>query len=236
VERGWITRQQARDRTLATLEFFRNAPRGPEPSGRTGDRGFFYHFLDMETGQRFKDTELSTIDTMLLLAGALFSQSYFDRDHPSERRIRELAEELYRRAEWPLFQQHSHRFDDRELPLGADLDRDEAECAHHSRSPPGRISRRLARLRPQSIVAANALSSGPDGKGFCTCAKPSSRAQTLPQPAKRSRQRSQSRRIEPFTGSDTGHSGIFRDFSSCQETRPVNNYLQTNPNFPKLVR
>lgn len=104
VERGWITRQQARERTLATLEFFRQAPRGPEPSGRTAYRGFFYHFLDMETGQRFKDTELSTIDTTLLLAGALFSQSYFDRDHPEERRIRELAEELYREADWSYFQ------------------------------------------------------------------------------------------------------------------------------------
>ena len=35
-------------------------------------------------------------DTTLLLAGALFCQSYFDRDEPAETEIRALAEELYR--------------------------------------------------------------------------------------------------------------------------------------------
>ena len=102
-ERGWITREQARDRVLTTLEFFRNAPVGPEPAGRSGYRGFYYHFLDMETGARFQTTELSTIDTTLLLAGALFCQSYFDGADPKEARIRELAEELYQRADWTYF-------------------------------------------------------------------------------------------------------------------------------------
>ena len=103
VERGWITRDEARQRVLTTLEFFANAPTGPEPRGVTGYKGFFYHFLDMETGERFGTIELSTIDTTLLFAGALFCQSYFDRDHPEERRIRELAEKLYLAAEWPYF-------------------------------------------------------------------------------------------------------------------------------------
>ncbi len=40
------------------------------------------------------------MDTTFLLAGALFCQSYFDRDEPAEREIRELAETLYRRVEW----------------------------------------------------------------------------------------------------------------------------------------
>src|SRR5215203_4148272 len=47
-ERGWITREQARDRVLITLRFLARAPQGPEPMGRTSYKGFFYHFLDMK--------------------------------------------------------------------------------------------------------------------------------------------------------------------------------------------
>lgn len=99
-ERGWITRDEARRRVLTTLRFLANAPQGPEPEGRAGHKGFFYHFLDMKTGTRFETVELSTIDTTLLLAGALFCQSYFNRDYPEEEEIRRLAETLYRRADW----------------------------------------------------------------------------------------------------------------------------------------
>src|SRR5689334_19064710 len=65
IERGWVTRDQARDRTLATLRFLWNAPQGPATTGVSGYKGFFYHFLDMETGLRFERVELSTIDTAL---------------------------------------------------------------------------------------------------------------------------------------------------------------------------
>ena len=99
-ERGWVTRPQARDRTLATLRFFWRAPQGPAPRGCTGYRGFFYHFLEPGTGHRFERVELSTIDTALLLAGALFCQSYFDRDEPPEAEVRALAESLFARADW----------------------------------------------------------------------------------------------------------------------------------------
>lgn len=99
-ERGWVTRAEARRRVLTTLRFLAQAPQGPEPTGKTGYKGFFYHFLDMKTGTRFKQVELSTIDTTLLLAGVLFCQSYFDRDEPEEAKIRSLAEDLYRRVEW----------------------------------------------------------------------------------------------------------------------------------------
>ncbi|HYN21930.1 MAG TPA: glucoamylase family protein, partial [Thermoanaerobaculia bacterium] len=104
VEHGWVTREQARDRVLTTLDFFLSAPQGPEPRGRTGHRGFYYHFLDMQTGHRFETVELSTIDTTLLIAGALFCQSYFNRDDPGEEEIRKKVEELYRRADWTSFQ------------------------------------------------------------------------------------------------------------------------------------
>lgn len=97
VERGWVTREAARARVLTTLRFFAAGPAG---NGAAGGHGFFYHFLDMETGARFKDVELSTIDTTLFLAGALTCQSWFDRDDPEEAEIRALADSLYRAADW----------------------------------------------------------------------------------------------------------------------------------------
>lgn len=100
VERGYVTREAARDRTLATLRFFRSAPQGPGATGVTGYQGFFYHFLDMGTGERFKTVELSTVDTALLLGGVLFAQSYFDGPGPEEAEIRRLADEIYRRVDW----------------------------------------------------------------------------------------------------------------------------------------
>jgi hypothetical protein len=103
VERGWVPRSAAADRVLTTLRFLWQAPQGPEARGVTGYRGFFYHFLDMATGERYRTVELSTIDTALLLAGVLFAQEYFDGDEAAEREIRALADSLYLRVEWPYF-------------------------------------------------------------------------------------------------------------------------------------
>ncbi|WP_296737250.1 glucoamylase family protein [Mesorhizobium sp.] len=99
VERGFATRAAAVERTLATLRFFWNAPHGPQPDA-TGYKGFYYHFLDMKTGRRVWNCELSTIDTALLLAGVLAAGAYFDQDDESELEIRRLADALYRRADW----------------------------------------------------------------------------------------------------------------------------------------
>ena len=99
VERGFMTRAAAVERTLATLRFFWNAPHGPEPDA-TGYKGFYYHFLDMKTGRRVWKCELSTVDTALLLAGVLAAGAYFDADDESELEIRRLADALYRRADW----------------------------------------------------------------------------------------------------------------------------------------
>ena len=99
-ERGWITRAQALARTLATLRFFHGARQGPAQSGVSGHRGFFYHFLDAAAGTRFAQTELSSIDTTLLMGGVLFAQSYFDGDDAGEAEVRRLAEELFARVEW----------------------------------------------------------------------------------------------------------------------------------------
>jgi hypothetical protein len=98
VHRGFVSRAAAAERTLATLRFLASAPQGDAPAGMTGHRGFFYHFVDMERGARFEQTELSTVDTALLLAGILFVQDFFDR--PQEREIRDLADLIHERVDW----------------------------------------------------------------------------------------------------------------------------------------
>jgi hypothetical protein len=99
-ERGFVSRSQARLRTLRTLRFLESMPQGPDETGMGGYKGFYYHFVHMHNGQRFGTSELSTVDTALLLGGVLLSQSYFDRDTSSEREIRELAEKIYSRVDW----------------------------------------------------------------------------------------------------------------------------------------
>jgi hypothetical protein len=99
VERGFISRAAAVERTLATLRFFSNSPQGPE-SDATGYQGFYYHFLDMQTGRRAWQCELSTVDSAFLLAGMLTAAAYFDASTTDEREIRTIADALYRRANW----------------------------------------------------------------------------------------------------------------------------------------
>ena len=98
-ERAFITRAEAVGRVLATLRFFWDSPQG-EARDATGHKGFFYHFLDMQTGRRAWKSELSTIDTTLLLAGALAAATYFDGEARDEREIGRLADALYRRVDW----------------------------------------------------------------------------------------------------------------------------------------
>ncbi len=87
IENGWISRNQAIDRTLTTLKFFRDAPMGPQKTGRAGYKGFYYHFLDMQQGNRYDSwVELSSVDTALLMMGVLFTQSYYDGEDPREKR------------------------------------------------------------------------------------------------------------------------------------------------------
>lgn len=83
VERGFWSRAEAVALTLTTLRFFWNSPQGTEPDA-TGYKGFYYHFLDMQTGQRVWECELSTIDTTFLLAGMLTAAAYFDREAEDE--------------------------------------------------------------------------------------------------------------------------------------------------------
>ena len=99
VERGFITRNDAIKRTLTTLRFFFDSRQGRERDA-TGYKGFYYHFLDMKSGRRTWDCELSTIDSTFLIVGALTAAVYFNRDGEDEREIRTLAGAIYARADW----------------------------------------------------------------------------------------------------------------------------------------
>lgn len=86
--RNWLDRTTAREMTRRTLEFFlHHAPQ---------EHGFFYHFMEMETGKRAHRSELSPIDTALFLAGVLFAAEFYE-----DPQIRELAEKIYERVDWP---------------------------------------------------------------------------------------------------------------------------------------
>lgn len=99
VERGWISRDEALERCVVTLRFFANSHQGPEADG-TGYQGFYYHFLEPSSGQRSWTSELSTIDTSILIFGMLMAAGYFEEDVAGEREIRDLAYQLYRRVNW----------------------------------------------------------------------------------------------------------------------------------------
>lgn len=106
VEHGWVTRAEAAQRVRGWLEFLRDAPQGPDASGVAGYKGFFYHFLDMTTGTRYRNSELSTIDTALLFMGVRFCGQYFNGADANEAAIRTLADFLCERADWNWMQAH----------------------------------------------------------------------------------------------------------------------------------
>ncbi|GBQ79605.1 hypothetical protein AA13595_0075 [Gluconacetobacter johannae DSM 13595] len=124
-QRGYVTRDQAAARTLATLRFLYRAPQNAAEDGAAGYHGFYYHFLDPERGTRFaRWSELSSVDTTLLLGGVLFAQSYYDRDTPRERAIRRLADALYRRVDWSWMRAHAPLLDMGWTPAGSFLRND----------------------------------------------------------------------------------------------------------------
>ncbi|MFN8588844.1 MAG: glucoamylase family protein [Candidatus Eisenbacteria bacterium] len=101
-DHGWVTRAQARQRVLTTLNTFWNGPQGAGTTGVIGYKGLYYHWLDMNTGLRRADwnSELSTIDTALLFAGILHAREYFSQNEASENQIRALADSITWRADW----------------------------------------------------------------------------------------------------------------------------------------
>ena len=96
---AFVIREFAAKIARKRLRYLVECPQGPEPDA-SGYKGFFYHFLDIETGRRVWQCELSTIDSAFLFAGALTVATYFDRDTADEAEIRHLATTLYERADW----------------------------------------------------------------------------------------------------------------------------------------
>ena len=99
VERRFIDRTEAVERTLAMLRFLAASEQGEAPDA-CGYKGFYYHFLHMDTGRREWQCELSSVDTALLMAGILAAAQYFDRADREEAELRELASFLYGRVDW----------------------------------------------------------------------------------------------------------------------------------------
>lgn len=103
VERGWITREKVSQITLNTLRFFINSVQSADTNA-TGYKGFYYHFLRMNSGTREWNCELSSVDTGLLMMGIIFARNYFNLDNQTEKEIRELAAKLLNRLEWDFFE------------------------------------------------------------------------------------------------------------------------------------
>lgn len=101
-ERGWISRDRARDLTLNALRFFWQSEQSLDPLA-TGYKGFYYHFIDMENGERIWTCELSTIDTAWLIAGMRFARQYYSGESARETEIRTLADSLTFRVDWSFF-------------------------------------------------------------------------------------------------------------------------------------
>ena len=99
VQRGWMARADAVERSLSVLRFLRDSDQSGSPEA-TGYKGFYYHFLDMHTGVRVWRSELSMIDTALLIAGALTASIYFNADVREETELRAIVDVLYRRIDW----------------------------------------------------------------------------------------------------------------------------------------
>ena len=86
-ENGWVSLHDARGRALALLHFL--ARKMPT------HRGFFYHWADLNSGQRVWDSEVSSVDTALLLCGVLTCREYFQYVE-----ITRLAYEIFNRIDW----------------------------------------------------------------------------------------------------------------------------------------
>src|SRR6266513_2893944 len=82
-DHNWIDRNQASERARNTLRFFANKA--------FQQHGWFYHWLDAKSGERRWKSEVSSIDTALLLAGVLTARQYFGDDEE----IRKLATKIY---------------------------------------------------------------------------------------------------------------------------------------------
>lgn len=88
--RGYRKSSEIAERVRNTLRFLSTMPQ---------EHGFFYHFIDIETGQRWSKCELSSIDTSILLCGIFTARQYF-----RDQEIKDLATKIYERVDWPWMQ------------------------------------------------------------------------------------------------------------------------------------
>jgi hypothetical protein len=102
-ERKWISREQAAEITLNILKFFANSVQSTDTNA-IGYKGFYYHFLRMNSGTREWKCELSSIDTGILMMGILFARNYYNLDNKAENEIRSLAAILLGRMDWKFMQ------------------------------------------------------------------------------------------------------------------------------------
>ena len=109
IDHGWISRTQGVTRVMATLNTFLNGPQGPGTSGIIGYNGWFYHFLDMNTALRSPGSELSSIDTALLLSGILYCKQYFNGTNSNETSIRMMSDSIFNRVNWTWMAQGSQK-------------------------------------------------------------------------------------------------------------------------------
>jgi hypothetical protein len=105
VDHGWVSRQAAAERVLAALKTLYFGAQG-NGDGYTSLFGLYYHFLDMYKATRALNSELSTIDTALLLAGIIDSREYFDGSDATESSIRAYADTIYHRMNWDLMRNY----------------------------------------------------------------------------------------------------------------------------------
>jgi hypothetical protein len=85
--RGFISHAEAKERVLNTLRFhWKKLP---------NHRGFFYHWANINTGERLWDSEISSIDTSILLCGILTCREHFQNTE-----ISDLAYDIYNRVDW----------------------------------------------------------------------------------------------------------------------------------------
>jgi hypothetical protein len=86
-QRGFVTYDEARDRVLAGLRFlWEKMP---------NHRGFFYHWANVNSGERLWDSEVSSVDTAILLCGVLTCRKHF-----GDSTIDELAHRIFNRVDW----------------------------------------------------------------------------------------------------------------------------------------
>lgn len=94
VEKGYITQQEGFDRANGTMDTLLAMDR---------EEGFYFHFVDMETGERVWQSEVSSIDTAILLMGVLTAGEYFGGE------VERKAKQVYDEVNWPWFVDESRQ-------------------------------------------------------------------------------------------------------------------------------